>query len=298
MTEEFYFCIMKVSGFTFIRNAIKFDYPVVEAIKSILPLCDEFVVAVGNSEDQTLELISNIDPKIRIINTIWDDSLREGGRALAQETDKAFSELAPDSDWAFYIQGDEVIHEKYLETIKNALLSYKEDDRVEGLLFHYTHFFGSYDYVGTASSWYKNEIRIVKRKLAIFSFRDAQGFRKKPDEILKVKLIDAHVYHYGWVKPPEKMQKKQETFHKLWHEDEWLEKNIVKAESFDYESNINQLALFEGTHPEVMKERITAKNWKFDYDLSFNKVTPKEKIKSFLAKYLGLDFSYKNYKKI
>ena len=58
---------MKVSGFTFIRNAIKYDYPIVEAIQSILPLCDEVVVAVGNSEDDTLALIQNIDPKITLL---------------------------------------------------------------------------------------------------------------------------------------------------------------------------------------------------------------------------------------
>ncbi|MBM3912615.1 MAG: glycosyltransferase family 2 protein, partial [Sphingomonadales bacterium] len=45
---------MKVSGFTFIRNAVLLDYPILEAIRSILPLCDEIVVAVGKSEDETL----------------------------------------------------------------------------------------------------------------------------------------------------------------------------------------------------------------------------------------------------
>lgn len=289
---------MKVCGFTFIRNAIKFDYPIVEAIQSILPICDDFIVAVGNSEDDTLSLIKNISPKIKIIETTWDDSLREGGRVLAIETDKAFQAIAQDVDWAFYIQGDEVVHEKYLNIIQNGMEKYKDNPNVEGLLFHYKHFFGSYDYVGSASSWYKNEIRIIKRKLDIFSFRDAQGFRKKPDEKLKVKSIDAYIYHYGWVKPPDKMQKKQETFHKLWHEDEWLEKNIVKADEFDYESNISQLELFKGTHPEVMKNRIKQQNWKFNYDISFNKSTLKEKFKAFSKNYLGLDLSYKNYKKI
>ena len=110
---------MKVSGFTFIRNAILYDYPIVEAIRSILPLCDEVVVAVGKSGDKTLELIQSIgDPKIRIIESVWDDSLREGGRVLAVETDKAFAAIVPDSDWAFYIQGDEVIHEKYHAPIR------------------------------------------------------------------------------------------------------------------------------------------------------------------------------------
>ena len=131
---------MKVSGFTFIRNAIHFDFPVKEAIQSILPLCDEIVVAVGKSDDATLEYIQTIDPsKIKIFETVWDDSLREGGQVLAVETDKALSQIDKDSDWAFYIQGDEVIHEKYHETILDGMQKWKDDDRVDGLLFHYLH---------------------------------------------------------------------------------------------------------------------------------------------------------------
>src|SRR5256885_12387218 len=119
---------MKVSGFTIIRNAIKYDYPVLEAITSILPLCDEFVVAVGNSSDGTLDLVKWIkSPKIKIIETVWDDSLREGGRTFALETDKALQGIAPDSDWAFYIQADEAVHEKYYPSIRAAMEKYKDD---------------------------------------------------------------------------------------------------------------------------------------------------------------------------
>ena len=93
---------MFVSGFTIVRNAIRFDYPIVEAIKSILPLCDEVVVAVGKSEDETLQLIKSInDSKIKIIETIWDDSLREGGKVLAAETNKAYDTISEKADWCF-----------------------------------------------------------------------------------------------------------------------------------------------------------------------------------------------------
>ena len=127
---------MKVSGFTFIKNAIKYDYPIVEAIQSILPICDEVVVAVGKSEDETMALIKSIDPsKIKIIETEWDESLREGGRVLAVETDKAFKAISKDSDWAFYIQGDEVIHANYLPTIQNTMRQALDNPAVEGLLF-------------------------------------------------------------------------------------------------------------------------------------------------------------------
>ncbi len=288
---------MKVTGFTIIRNAIKYDYPVVEAINSILPLCDDFVVAVGNSEDETLNLIKNINPdKINIIETVWDDTLRKGGQVLAIETNKAFQAINKDADWCFYIQADEVLHEKYFDAIKKAMKTYKNDKNVDGLLFKYLHFYGSYDYVGTSSNWYRNEIRIIKNNKKIYSYKDAQGFRKDNNLKLKVKHIDAYMYHYGWVKTPEAMQRKQESFHKLWHSDEWLKKNIIKTDKFDY-SEIDALKLFKGTHPLCMQKRINDKNWKFNYDLSYNNLIFKEKIKNFVEKIIGIRLGeYKNYK--
>jgi glycosyltransferase involved in cell wall biosynthesis len=289
---------LKVTGFTFIRNACKFDYPVVEAIKSILPICDEFVVAVGNSEDETLDIVKAIHPtKIKIIETIWDDSLRKGGRVLAVETDKALAAISADTDWAFYIQGDEVMHEKYLETIKAAMLQWKDAKEVDGLLFKYLHFYGSYDYIGLSTRWYANEIRIVRPGRSIYSYRDAQGFRKGDNEKLRVKEIDAFIYHYGWVKDPRVMQVKQESFHKMWHDDEWVAKNVAKAEAFDY-SKVDGLKRFKGTHPQVMLERIAKSNWQFDYEMSFLKVKIKDRFKKLILKTTGIELGYKNYIKI
>ncbi len=290
---------MKVSGFTFIRNAVLYDYPIVEAINSILPLCDEVVVAVGKSDDNTLELIQEINSdKIKIVETHWDESLRQGGRVLAVETDKAYAAIAKDSDWAFYIQGDEVIHEKYIPVIRESMEKYLNDKKVDGLLFNYLHFYGSYDFVGTSSNWYPHEIRVIRNYPEIYSYRDAQGFRKGEDKKLQVKAVDAFVYHYGWVKPPEAMQRKQETFHKLWHSDKWVEQNIVKPGGFSYENHVKSLRPFKGDHPMVMQDRIKKKNWKFDYDISFNNKTIKDRFKDFLKRSLGLDFSYRNYIKL
>ncbi|TNF00380.1 MAG: glycosyltransferase family 2 protein [Bacteroidetes bacterium] len=289
---------MKVTGFSFVKNAIIYDYPVVEAIRSILPICDEFVVAVGESDDSTLDLIRSIDPeKIRIVETVWDESLREGGRVLAVETDKAFKAISKDSDWAFYIQGDEVVHEDYLPVIKSAMEKYADTPEIDGLLFKYKHFYGSYDYVGASASWYANEIRVIKNDPSIYSYRDAQGFRKGADQKLNVVPIDAYIYHYGWVKAPTAMQKKQENFNKYWHDDQWVEENVVKADEFDYESHVRELELFKGTHPEVMKDRVQRLNWKFSYDISKKKKSTKDKFKS-LLKSIGIDTSYRNYKVI
>lgn len=286
---------MKVVGFTFIRNAVRFDYPIVEAIKSILPICDEFVVALGNSEDSTLELISSINSdKIRIINTVWDDSLREGGRVLADETNKAFASISEDADWAFYIQGDEVIHEDYLENIRQGMLKYKDDKSVEGLLLNYTHFYGSYDFIGNSRRWYRKEIRVVRPWKTISSYRDAQGFRIEARK-LRVKPIDAFVYHYGWVKSPFLQQEKQKYFNSLWHDDNWMKKNIAPEDSFDY-GTIDSLKKFEGTHPQVMKDRIEKANWSFDFDPTKKNFGLKARILHKIEDLIGWRIGeYKNY---
>ncbi len=154
---------MKISGFTIIKNAVINDYPIVEAIRSILPVVDEMIVSIGQSEDNTEELIRSIDsPKIKIHHSVWDMSLRKGGKVLAVETNKAFQLISPDSTWAFYIQGDEVVHEKYHAIIREAALKYKNDQKVEGLLFRYLHFYGTYDYVGDSRKWYDKEIRMIR----------------------------------------------------------------------------------------------------------------------------------------
>jgi hypothetical protein len=288
---------MKVAGFTIIRNAIKYDYPVVEAICSILPICDEFVVAVGNSEDETLQLIKSINsPKIKIIETVWDDSLRQGGQVLAIETNKAFDTISKDVDWCFYIQSDECVHEKHLASIKEAMLKYKDDKQVEGLLFNYVHFYGSYNYVGNSRRWYRKEIRIIKNDKSIRSYKDAQGFRKTDNSKLNVKSISAEIYHYGWVKPPKAQQAKQENFHKMWHDDEWMKKNIAQVEEFDY-SQIDSLDEFKDSHPQIFQNRVKAADWKFNFDKSQIKISAKDKFLLFIEKTTGWKIGeYKNYK--
>ncbi len=290
---------MKVAGFTIIRNAIKFDYPVVEAITSILPICDEFIVAVGNSEDDTLQLIKSINsPKIKIIETVWDDSLRQGGQVLAIETNKAFDAISEDVDWCFYIQSDECVHEKHLASIKEAMQKYKDYKQVEGLLFNYVHFYGTYNYVGNSRRWYRKEIRIIKNDKSIRSYKDAQGFRKTDNSKLNVKPISAEIYHYGWVKPPKAQQAKQEHFHKMWHDDEWMKKNIAQVEEFDY-SQIDSLEEFKGTHPQVFQTRLKAADWKFNFDKTQIKLSGKDKFLLFIENTSGWKVGeYKNYKEI
>lgn len=288
---------MKVAGFTFIRNAVRYDYPVVESITSLLPLVDELIVCVGNSDDSTLALIESIaSPKLKIIHSVWDDSLREGGKLLAVETNKALAAISKDADWCFYLQGDEVLHEEDYTAIRNAMNRYKDDLKVEGLLFNYRHFYGSYQYVGNSRKWYRHEIRIVRNNIGVYSYKDAQGFRID-NRKLNVKAINTFIYHYGWVKNPHLQTEKQMNFHKLWHSDETV-KNMVQADEYDYNA-IDSLAVFQGNHPTVMKKRIDKVDWDFQFDLSRVKIKFKYRILNWLEKMTGHRFfEYKNYRKI
>jgi hypothetical protein len=289
---------LKVSGFSFIRNAIKFQYPIVEALRSILPLCDELVVTVGASQDGTRELVASIDSKIRIVDTVWNDSLAEGGVVLAEETNKALRAISADSDWCFYIQGDEVVHEAGYEEIRKAMHRWKDHKKVDGLLFKYLHFYGSFDYIGTSSLWYRNEIRIVRNDKSIYSYRDAQGFRKGSNEKLRVKPLNAYVHHYGWVRPPEVMWAKQRNLASYYDGVEALQSNPERVYSgaLDY-SQIDALKKFTGTHPAVMQERIHRMNWTFDYDVTYNKLKWKDKAKNLIEDLTGKrPWDFNNYR--
>jgi hypothetical protein len=216
---------------------------------------------------------------------------------LAVETNKAFDKTDPGSDWAFYIQADEVVHERYLEAIRQGMQTWKDSRDVEGLLFNYLHFYGTYDFLADSRKWYRNEIRIVRNDRRIRSYKDAQGFRKSGRK-LKVKPLDACVYHYGWVKHPSVMKTKKKELSKLWHDDQWVEKNYDAAVHFDFGA-IDSLDRFTGTHPSVMQERIRDVNWKVDKDPSRKNFKPKDRLLYWLEKMTGRrPFEYKNYRVI
>ena len=283
---------MKISGFTFIRNGNKLAYPFIPAIQSILPVCDELIVVVGDSEDDTLATIKALnEPKIKIVESVWDEGLRENGQILAQQTNLALSHCS--GDWGFYIQGDEVFHQQYHAPLVDSMKKYHANQEVEGLLFDYLHFYGSYNYVGASRNWYRAEIRAIKLGRGIQSWGDAQGFRRQGEK-LKVKHASACMYHYGWVRPPQVIQEKRLSMDRLYHDDEWLDQNVV-AKPFEY-NLLEDLKPFEGTHPAVMQSFVDAMQWDFNYDPSKKKSSLKNRVSGWIEKRTGLRIGeYKNY---
>lgn len=283
---------MKISGFSMAKNAAKLYYPWRESILSILPIVDEFVLAIGNcdEDDDTLKKIQSIDsPKIKIVRTEWDLKQYPNGTENAHQTDIAKNSCT--GDWLFYLQADEVVHEKYLPLIIQSCRENLDKTEVEGLLFRYKHFWGDYDHYHNSHGWYKNEIRIVRNHPDIHSWESAQSFRRIPwfdgtnyrqqegTFKLKVKKTDAEIYHYGWVRPPQLMTKKTkalDTIHKGKEEVERLEREGHYI--FDY-GNLSRLKTFKDSHPAVMKAWIENFDWKdqLRYSGKRNKNRPKHK---------------------
>jgi glycosyltransferase involved in cell wall biosynthesis len=291
---------MKICGFTFVRNAVKFDYPVVESINSILPAVDEFIVCVGNSDDGTLQVIESIQsPKIKIIHSVWDDSIREGGKVLAAETNKAFAHISPDMDWAFYLQADEVVHEKDLPIIVKAARQHLHNNRVQGFIFKYIHFYGTYDYVGDSRRWYSHEIRLIRNDKSIQSYRDGQGFRNSNNVKLRVKKVNASIYHYGWVRHPNKQLEKLCHFYSLWNGDKYMAPPVNQHDHFDFLDNADSVIAFNGQHPAIMQKRITEKNWHLNFDVAKKKFSFKYNLVYRFEKFTGIRlFRFRNYRKI
>jgi len=264
---------MKISGFSFVRNGISLYYPVVESIKSILPIVDEFIVAVGKSSDgdNTREQIAAIgNPKVKIIDTIWEEKYFKKGIINSIQTDIAMKECT--GDWLFYLQADEVVHEKYLPIITKRCEELLSKTDVEGLLFRYKHFWGDYKHYHIGHGWYPNEIRIVRNMPDIHSWQSAQSFRKfeyydnprqeEGHSKLTVAKVDAEIYHYGWVRPPQLMQNKKKALDSVHWGLKRAKDYYQKApKEFDY-GPLNLLGKFNETHPVVMEEMISKFNWR------------------------------------
>ncbi len=246
-----------ISGFTVIRNAMLMGYPVVEAIKSILPICDEYIVAVGAGDDGTRDVIAAIgDPKLRIVDTVWDRTRNRGGHMLAEKTNEALAMCR--GTWCFYLQADELVHENDLPVIRAACERLRDDLQVEALLFAYTHFYGSFSVIATSHNWYRNEVRIVRNGIDARSIGDAQSFMVA-DHKPRVVRSGARILHYGWAKPPERMGTKMARFH-YWYFGAKEEKTEDPAFQF---RQMFGLRPFTGSHPAIMRDIVAAQDWSF-----------------------------------
>jgi glycosyltransferase involved in cell wall biosynthesis len=258
---------MRISGFTIARNAIKNGYPLEASLRSLLPLVDELVVAVGDSQDATWDLVHSLgSPKVKAFRTTWDPALRANGQVLSQQTNLALGRVT--GDWGVYLQADEVLHEDDLPLIEQACARHQRSP-VEGLRFNYLHFYGSYQTVqGHWRKWYRSAIRAVKAGCGVQSVGDAYGFRVGGKRRLLSLGSGARVFHYGWCRPPQVMAAKQRNLDAFYHDDAWLKgQDAAAAKLKAFYADRGHLEWFRGSHPAVMGGLVAAQDWAFDHGI-------------------------------
>ncbi|HYT05873.1 MAG TPA: hypothetical protein VEM13_13435 [Gemmatimonadales bacterium] len=242
-----------LSGFTIVRNAVTLDYPILPAIRSILDVCDEVVVNVGKSEDDTRDLVAAIaDPRVRILDRDWDFS--RGSDALAVETNHAMA--ACRGTWGLYIQADEVLHETGAAILAEHVRQWDGDGRVEGLLVDYLHFYGGFDTVATNRHWYRREVRVVRLGRVIRSYQDAQGFRVGPElRRVRARVTGAHMFHYGWARPPQSLRRKLVASREIFTHAPELHERRQRMAQLEWTPLLRR---FTGAHPRAAAEWIGA----------------------------------------
>ena len=285
---------MKVSAFTFIKNGEILGYPFIESIRSVLPIVDEFVINVGKSEDNTLEIIKSLkEPKIRIIESHWSDCMVNKGFVYGQQ--KMIAQYNCTGDWLFYVEGDEVYHENDLEYILQQMQNYHQDKDVEALAFKFLHFYGNANSYLDSPGWYRSETRIIKASIRSYApdglFWLVLDSNKK-GRYPKAKLLDATCYHYGWVRSEEEMNLKSKKVQKYWNS---------HYKKIDY-TKIDQkiICQFESSHPKIIQPWLPKQKGVFVADPNYQ-LTKKQKKHRFmlkLEKIFKLELSKKHYKKI
>jgi glycosyltransferase involved in cell wall biosynthesis len=250
---------MKISGFTFIRNGNVLGYPFGPSIRSLLPLCDEIIVNVPRSTDGTVETVKAIgDPKIRIIESDWDDKEKIGDPVMRRHTDLALEQCT--GDWCVYIQGDEVLHEDSIPAMRAAMQRELDNPEVQGLLVDYTHFYGSFWTEVYSFGWYYKEVRVVRRDPKIRASGGAQGFRTTDDQKLHVKNSGGRYFHYGYALEPGQAQIKLGNLEALYGNEKQSQAIARKARFYDDDQKVKP---FTGTHPATMRADISAANWTY-----------------------------------
>ncbi len=282
-----------ISGFTFIRNGVELGFPFEASIRSLLPLVDEFVVVVGKSNDDTLARIHAIgSPKIRVIETIWNERMADRGFVYAQQ--KMMAQFACTGDWAFYLEGDEVVHEAELASIRASVDKHHSNPEVEALVFDYFHFYGTPEFVANSPAWYRRECRLIRNTIRSYA-PDGQYWlvtsNHKKGRNPQAALANAHIYHYGWVRSNDAMQKKMDQVSKFWSHGA----PTVRYSQFDAQV----LQPFTGTHPELVKpwlESSAEKSFTIDPNYQLSKREKRHRWLMKLEKAFGLDFSRKHFK--
>lgn len=292
---------MKISLFTFVKNAQILGYPFCESIASALPLADEFIINVGQCEDDTLIILqewAKREPKLKIIQSVWCDNMCAKGFVYGQQ--KMIAQYNCTGDWAFYLEADEVLHEADLPHLRNLMQQYLNNSQVEAIAFDYLHFYGNKNTYLDSPAWYKKEVRIIKTSVRSYApdglFWLVLDKNNKKGRYPYAIESNARIFHYGWVRSNEQMNLKSRQVGKYWSQSE---------KDVDYrEIDSSILCLFSGSHPQAVEKWLKGVDgadgalFQANPNHQLTRREKKHRLLKKLEKIFNINYSKKHYRKV
>jgi glycosyltransferase involved in cell wall biosynthesis len=288
-----------VSGLTIIRNGVRLNYPFIEAIRSALSICDEYIVVAGDSDDETLDHLAMLDDdRVRVIHTTWSPLVTPRKSLLAQQTNIGIGFCS--GRWCLYLQGNEVLHEKDLPHLRSLMETHADDDSVEAMLVERLTFWSDYrHYVASYPRRFKYTARIIRPNIGTYSIRDGMSFAIFDNFSTKgryPRAIDtgADLYRYDYVHSVEQQARKfEQAVHRSGTD-------VKAGQDYYYDYYPRQfIAPFQGTHPAVMAGRVEScpDQNRLDLDRCRRTLRPGERkrlLESYLYNRFGLPRSSRN----
>ncbi len=254
-----------LAGFSYIYNAIDFDIPFVESIKSVIDAVDQFVLTECYSKDNTwevcLQLRDEYPDKIKLLRHKWVTHYSE----ISTLANWTMTHIAENIKYCIQLQSDEVAHEKDLDLLRR-LPNLMHLNNKTAAMWQYHHFIGNPETVFPFC--YSELVRVVKRGENWEVIGDGVQFNKygnlvPADEVLKT---DIEIFHYGKMKDPKKGFKKEVDFQNLFKDIGFPDPKMKEMQErlgeeycdyvYLFESNVvdNKIKEFKGTHPKVMQD--------------------------------------------
>lgn len=252
----------RLSAFSYLKNGVVFDYPFIESLLSIAPICDQIIVCYASeSTDGSREALEALQAKLPQLelypSKVWQTPGLSQGEVIRLAAEEA--EAYCDGDWLLHLQADEVYLNAEVLSIKNYLDQYHCLD-IDGFFFQVLHFYADYDMVigpqGAKAGWYQETMRLSRAGKAKHIQDAWTQLLKEPQS--KALRVPIRIFHYGHVREKEAMRLKASYMERLYHDlaDDY---EVCAAQAFEYNAVPKELIEpFDAEHPETMLKRISS----------------------------------------
>lgn len=249
-------------------NVTIMDYPLEEAVYTALQICDEAVIVMGQSQDDTEQRVWSIFEGYEPGRVVMCKQYFVYDRGWQQRWWN-FAVAQTDAEWLLWLDADEAIHEGKVGKIHDLM----EKPDCGLIRFPFLHFYATKDYairmplvhntrMGRRSigyrmvNWCTDQTPNNAACQVVFGL-DGIEANAHSWEGEYIEDVDAPIYHYGWCRDATALAISQ-VKHRAWYADGGgLERGtipMVRPHPFDVKGKLSngRLARWEGSHPAIM----------------------------------------------